>query len=122
MGDTTVANIVLTSQISLLARLHLLGSGLDELLQRLVLDVVGAPLRHRELGQVAAELHLDEYSTLCKIDLFTTPSLMSSISLPSKFGVCFLCGHNTDPILHTVHGIAGKSRESQPERSQELVR
>lgn len=57
-------DIALTSQVRLLTCLHLLGSRLDELLQRLVLDVVGAPLGHGELRKIAAELHLDEYKTV----------------------------------------------------------
>ena len=53
-------NTTLTGQIRLLASLDLLSRGLDELLQRLVLDVRGAPFRHGELRQIATELHIDE--------------------------------------------------------------
>lgn len=48
----------LTGKICLVTRLHTFCQGFDELLQRLVPDVGGAPFRYHISGQIAPKLHI----------------------------------------------------------------
>jgi hypothetical protein len=77
----------LTGQIGLLARLDLLSSRLDKLLQGLVLDIRGAPLGNGKLRQIAAELHVGGSRTsdpmLSTNPLFLfPPSCICNIPIP----------------------------------------